>query len=172
VLPHFNEIILKVIIIASIILMFIVLYVTGITFVLHYDTTYTILLHKLAALFIIALLSVHAWLRRCTIRKLLQESIAILLNKHIRHEDNIDFLIQNTKNSSFKELCTLFNCDVLLLQQKLSENHVNVSTVENTLKTIAKENDKDMYQILLLMIKLHVEASSPSPIYKNSCNIM
>jgi len=170
VFTHLNESVLKVVIIVAIILMFSVLYTTGIAFVLGYYTLPNLMLHKLAALIIIGLLAAHAWLRRCTIRKLWQECIAIILNKHIRNEDNIDFLMQNTKHQSFQALCVLFNCDVLFLQQKLLENHVSVENVENTLKTIAKHNDKDMYQILLLMFRLHVEKNSPSPIYINSCD--
>ena len=167
---HFNETVLKVVIIVSIIVMFVLLYTTGVAFVLHYNTPSNLLLHKLSALIIIVLLGVHAWLRRCTIRRLWQECIAIVLNKHIRNEDNIDFLIHNTKNQSFKALCELFHCDVTFLQEKLLEHHVNVENVENTLKTIAKKNDKDMYQIFLLMIKLHVEKNNPSPINTNSCD--
>lgn len=167
---HLNETVLKVVIIVSIIVMFILLYTTGIAFVLHYNTPSNLLLHKLSALIIIGLLGVHAWLRRCTIRRLWQECVAIVLNKHIKNEDNIDFLIQNTKNQSFQALCVLFHCDASFLQEKLLEHHVEVENVENTLKTIAKNNDKDMYQIFLLMIKLHVEKNNPSPIYANSCN--
>ncbi|MDD3342809.1 MAG: hypothetical protein PHR87_04455 [Sulfurospirillaceae bacterium] len=169
---HTNKTVLKVVIILAIIVMFIVLYITGIAFVLDNYTSYTLILHKLAALLIIGLLSIHAWLRRCTIKKLLQECIAIVLNKHIRHEDNIDFLVQNTKNQSFKELCLLFNCDVVFLQKKLLENYVTVETIDSTLKTIAKYNDKDTYEILLLMIKLHVEKNSSSPVYTNSCDLI
>lgn len=167
---RFNENVLKVIIITAILIMFIALYATGIAFVVGSYTPSNLMIHKLSALLMLGLLSIHAWLRRCTIRKLLQECVAIVLNKHIRHEDNIDFLIQNTKNQSFEELCVLFNYNVTFLQQKLSENHVNVENVENTLKTIAKRNDKDMYQILLLMMKLHVEKNSPSPVYMDFCN--
>ena len=47
----------------------------------------------------------------------------------------------------------------------------NVENIENTLKTIAKSNDKDMYEILLLMMKLHVEKNSSSPLYQSSCNM-
>ena len=56
-------------------------------------------------------------------------------------------------------------------KSKLLENHVNVENIENTLKTIAKSNDKDMYEILLLMMKLHVEKNSSSPQYQSSCNM-
>ncbi len=165
-----NETILKVIIILSILVMFVILYVTGIAFVLGNQAPSTFLLHKLAALIILGLLGVHAWLRRCTIRRLAQECIAIFFNKHIRHEDNIDFLIHNTKNQPFNELCSLLHYDILFLQEKLLENHVNVKNIEDTLKTIAKYNDKDMYEILLLMMKLHVEKNSSSPIYSGSCS--
>jgi|GEM_PF-740107 len=164
-----NETVLKVIIIIAIIVMFITLYTTGISFVLGSYTFSNLLLHKLSALIIIGLLGVHAWLRRCTIRKLLQESIAIILNKHIRNEDNIDFLIQNTKHQSFQTLCVLFHFDATFMKEKLLENHITVENDEDTLKTIAKRNDKDMYQILLLMLKIHVEKNSPSPIVTNSC---
>lgn len=167
---HLNETILKVVIILAIILMFIILYTTGIAFVLDSYTKYNIVLHKVAALLIIGLLGVHAWLRRCTIRKLLQECIATFFNKHIHHEDNIDFLIHSTKNQSFQALCVLFNGDLSFLQQKLLENHVMIDNIEDTLKTIAKNNDKDMYQILLLMIKLHVEKNNPLPIDIPSCH--
>ncbi|QIR76344.1 hypothetical protein FA592_08900 [Sulfurospirillum diekertiae] len=167
---RFNETVLKVIIIVAIIVMFITLYTTGIAFVLGSYTFSNLLLHKLAALIIIGLLGVHAWLRRCTIRKLLQESIAIILNKHIRNEDNIDFLIQNTKHQSFHALCVLFHFDADFMREKLLENHIAVEKDEDTLKTIAKHNDKDMYQILLLMMKLHVEKNNPSPILINSCD--
>ena len=167
---HLNETVLKVVIIVAILLMFGILYATGIAFVLGVYETYNLLLHKLAALIIIGLLGVHAWLRRCSIRKLFQESVAIVLKKHIRHEDNIDFLIRNTKNQSFQELCIWFHCDASFLQQKLLENHVNVENSTDTLKTIAKRNDKDMYQILLLMLKLHVEKSNPSPVYSDACS--
>lgn len=165
-----NETVLKVVIIVAIILMFVILYATGVAFVLESYTTANLMLHKLSALLIIGLLGVHAWLRRCSIRKLFQECIAIFLKKHIRHEDNIDFLIQNTKNHSFQELCLLFHCDASFLQNKLLEHHVTIDNAEDTLKTIAKRNDKDMYQILLLMLKLHVEKNNPSPIYSDSCS--
>ena len=157
-----NQTVLKAIIIVAILLILGVLYTTGIAFVLRDYSPSNLLLHKLAALLIIALLGVHAWLRRCTIRKMIQECIAIVLNKHIHHEENIDFLIHNTKNQSFQELCTLFKCDVLFLQAKLLENHIVIDSVEDTLKTIAKHNDKDIFQILLLMIKLHVEKNNSS----------
>ena len=166
---HLNETVLKVVIIVAILLMFGILYTTGIAFVLGNYATYNLILHKLSALVIIGLLGVHAWLRRCSIRKLLQECIAIFFNKHIRHEDNIDFLIHNTKNQAFKDVCLLFNYDISFLQEKLLENHVNVENVEHTLKMVAKSNDKDMYEILLLMMKLHVEKNSPSPIDSGSC---
>jgi hypothetical protein len=164
-----NETVLKVVTIIAILVMFVILYTTGIASVFGSLSPSNMLLHKLAALIIIALIITHAWLRRCTIKKLWQEFIATLLNKQIRHEDNIDFLMQNTKNQSFKELCSLLNYDVSFLQQKLEENHVKIDSVEHTLKTIAKNNDKDMFQILLLMLKLHVEKSIPSPIYTSSC---
>jgi len=113
---------------------------------------------------------VHAWLRRCTIKRLLQESFAILTNTHIRHEDNIEFLIHNTKNQSFHELCLWFQCDSAWLQSELLKNHVHIHRVEDTLKTIAKANNKDMFEILLLMMKLHVEKKNPSPVYKSVCS--
>ena len=169
-LRHLNETVLKVVIIVLILVMFVTLYTTGIAFVLHNQEPYVLLLHKLAALVIIGLLGVHAWLRRCTIRKLYQECIAIISNTQIDHEDNIDFLMRTTKHQSFQELCTMFQCDTAFLQEKLLENHVNVEKVEDTLKTIAKSNDKDMYQVLLLMIKLHVEQKSPSFLDKSSCD--
>ncbi len=165
-----NETVLKVVIILAIIVMFITLYTTGIAFVLGSYTPSNLLMHKLAALIIIGLLVIHSWLRRCTIRKLLQECIAIILNKHIRNEDTIDFLIQNTKHQSFQALCVLFHCDIAFIKEKLLESHITVENDEDTLKTVAKHNDKDMYQILLLMLKLHVEKNSPSPIGVNSCN--
>jgi hypothetical protein len=165
-----NESVLKVVIIAAILVMFGTLYATGIAFVLEQHSSFILILHKLSALIIIGLLGVHAWLRRCTIRKLLQECVAILCNKQIHHEDNIDFLIRSTKNQSFHELCSLFQSDATFLQQKLLENHVKIDNVDDSLKTIAKANDKDMYQILLLIIKLHVEKNSPSPIDMNSCH--
>ncbi|MCD8545279.1 hypothetical protein [Sulfurospirillum cavolei] len=152
-----NETVLKVVVIIAILMMFVLLYVTGIAFVLNHSTTGTLFGHKLAALIILILLGIHAYLRRCTIRRLLQECIAIARNKHIRHEDNVEFLIRNTKNQSFQELCTWFGCDASLLRQKLLENHVLIQRTEDSLKTIAKENDKDLYEIFLLMIKLHVE---------------
>jgi cytochrome b subunit of formate dehydrogenase len=170
VFDRLNETVLKVIVIISILLMFIVLYTTGIAFMLGNFSTATLMFHKLAALIVIALLSVHAWLRRCSIRKLWQETIATVLNRHIRHEDNIDFLVHNTKNQSFQELCTLFNYDAASLQKTLLEHHVTVERFEDSLKTIAKRNDKDMFQILLLMMKLHVETNSASPIYDASCS--
>ena len=170
VFSHVNETVLKVVIIILILVMFVALYTTGIAFVLHNQAPYILLLHKLAALVIIGLLVVHAWLRRCTIRKLYQECIAIISNKHIRNEDNIDFLMRATKHQSFKELCILFHYDTAFLQQKLLENHVKVENSEDTLKTIAKSNDKDMYQILLLMLKLHVEHNSPTCDAISSCD--
>lgn len=169
-LTRLNETVLKVLVIASILVIFIVLYTTGMFFVWGEQTTRTLVLHQSSAAILLILLGVHAWLRRCTIRKLLQESIAILLNRHIRHEDNIEFLIHNTKNRSFQELCSLFNYDASSLQKTLVEHHVTVEHLEDSLKTIAKYNDKDMYQILLLMMKLHVEKNSASPIYDTSCS--
>ncbi|NCB82507.1 MAG: hypothetical protein EOM38_08935 [Bacilli bacterium] len=171
-LIHFNETLLKVAVIIAILVMFIILYTTGIMFVLDTTSHASILLHKLSALLILGLLGVHAWLRRCTIKRLLQESFAILTNTHIRHEDNIEFLVHNTKNQSFQELCVWFNCDVTWLQDLLLKNHVKIDNINDTLKTIAKANNKDMFEIFLLMMKLHVEKNNPSPVYKSSCSRM
>jgi len=157
-----NETVLNVITIIAILIMFVLLYVTGIAFVLNHATTGTLLVHKLAALIILMLLGIHAYLRHCTIRRLLQECIAIARNQHIRHEDNIGFLIHNTKNQSFQDLCAWFACDVSSLRQKLLENHVNIKNTEDTLKRIAQENNKDIFEIFLLMMKLHVEEKTPS----------
>ncbi|MBN1839862.1 MAG: hypothetical protein JW802_07470 [Campylobacterales bacterium] len=167
---HLNETLLKVVVIIAILVMFVVLYLTGILFVLGVTSYPYIFLHKFAALLIIGLLGVHAWLRRCTIKRLLQESFAILTNTHIRHEDNIEFLIHNTKNQSFHELCLWFQWDSAWLQAELLKNHVHIHRVEDTLKTIAKANKKDMFEIFLLMMKLHVEKKNPSPVYKSSCS--
>jgi len=46
---------------------------------------------------------------------------------------------------------------------------VKIEHVEDTLKTIAKANDKDMYLLFLLMIKLHVEKNCPSTLDTRSC---
>jgi len=172
VFTRLNETILKVVIIIAILAMLIILYATGIIFVLDGTSYHSVLLHKLSALLIIGLLGVHTWLRRCTIKRLLQESFAILTNTHIRHEESIAFLIHNTKNQSFQELCAWFHYDVDLLKEKLLENHVKIEKVEDTLKTIAKTNNKDMFEIFILMMKLHVEKRNPSPVYKSSCSIM
>lgn len=169
-MTHLNETLLKVVVIIAILVMFFILYLTGIFFVFNATSHFSVLLHKLAALLIIGLLGVHAWLRRCTIKRLLQESFAILTNTHIRHEDNIEFLIHNTKNQSFHELCLWFQCDSAWLQSELLKNHVHIHRVEDTLKTIAKANNKDMFEILLLMMKLHVEKKNPSPVYKSVCS--
>ena len=115
---YLNETVLKVVIILLILVMFVALYTTGIAFALHHQAPYILLLHKLAALVIIGLLGVHAWLRRCTIRKLYQECIAIVLNKHIRNEDNIDFLMRATKHQSFQKLCILFHDDTAFSSTK------------------------------------------------------
>lgn len=171
-LANLNETILKVVVIIAILVMFIILYTTGILFVLDTTSYYSVFLHKLSALLIIGLLGVHAWLRRCTIKRLWQESCAILSHTHIRHEDNIEFLIHNMKNQSFAELCLWFHCEKEWLQAELLKNHVQISRVEDTLKTIAKANQKDMFEIYLLMMKLHVEKKSPSPVYKSSCSRM
>ncbi len=169
-LTHLNETLLKVVVIIAILVMFVILYLTGILFVFDATSHFSVLLHKLAALLIIGLLGVHAWLRRCTIKRLLQESFAILTNTHIRHEDNIEFLIHNTKNQSFHELCLWFQWDSAWLQSELLKNHVHIHRVKDTLKTIAKANNKDMFEILLLMMKLHVEKKNPSPVYKSVCS--
>lgn len=169
-LMRFNETVLKVTVIVAILIMFSVLYTTGIFLILGDYALHYVALHKLSALVIIILLGVHAWLRRCTIRRLLQEFVAIVRNQHIRHEDNIDFLVHNTKNQSFQALCSLFNYDASSLKQALEKHHVRIESAEDSLKTIAKYNDKDMYQILLLMMKLHVEQNSASPLYITSCS--
>lgn len=165
-----NETILKVIVIATLLMMLGILYATGTFLMLGGYTTHYVVLHKLSAFVIILLLAIHAWLRRCTIRRLLQECVAIVRNRHIRHEDNIDFLIHNTKNQSFQKLCSLFNYDSSFLLEALAKHHVRIENYEDSLKTIAKNNDKDMYQILLLMMKLHVEHNNPSPVYITSCS--
>lgn len=147
----------------------IILYVTGIAFIFDTHTIITTILHHGAAFVIFLLLLLHSWLRRCSIRRLSQEFVAILRHKQIKHEDNKSFIIQNIKNKPLTQLASFFHWDINQIQQELSLHHIHIENTSDTLKEIAKKNDKDLYDIFLLITKIHIEKNTPEPIMRSFC---
>lgn len=164
-----RETLLKVWTILGILGALIILYITGIAFIFDSHTPLNSILHHGAAFVIFLLFILHTWLRRCSVRRLSQEFMDILRNKQIKRDDNKSFIIQNTKNKSLIELASYFNWDLTYLEQNLPLYHIHIENTNDTLKEIAKKNDKDLYDIFLLITKLHIQKNTPNLAQNSFC---
>jgi hypothetical protein len=161
VLKKINETLFKVFII---ILLCIALVILGFTASKFYNADYTqtaLSWHMYMGALVLLLMPVHMIIKKNKIKKLAQEFINILLRKDIKHVNNKEELLENIKKCSIKEIADLFGVKLDTLVENLEKNHIVLSSEVQTLKDIAKENSKDMYQIFILILRLHVESSSP-----------
>lgn len=164
-----NETLIKVFTLLGIIAALLILYITGIAFALDYYTKASMILHHLASAIIIFLFILHVWLRRCSVKRLSQEFVDILRHKQIHNEDNKSFIVQNLKNKSFEELVTFFHWDLEYTKNALFLQDIKIENTQDTLKTIAKQNNKDLYDMFILITKLHIEKNTPEPITLSCC---
>ena len=111
----------------------------------------------------------HIWLRRCSVKRLTQEFFDILRHKEIHNDDNKSFIIQNLKNRPFVELVTFFHWDLKYIKNALFLQDIKIKDTQDTLKTIAKQNNKDLYDIFILITKLHIEKNTSEPITMSCC---
>jgi hypothetical protein len=164
-----KEILLKVFALLGILTALTILYATGIAFNLGFYTKTNVTLHYFAAGIIVFLFILHTWLRRCSARRLIQEFKDIIRHRQIDNEENKSFIIQNIKNQTLRELASFFHWNLEQVKQELPLNHVEVENVDDTLKEIAKQNDKDLYDIYVLITKIHIEKNSSAPVANNFC---
>ncbi|WP_024955709.1 hypothetical protein [Sulfurospirillum arcachonense] len=164
-----NETIIKVFTLVCIVISLITLYITGTAFALDFYTKTNTILHHLAAAVIILFFVLHTWLRRCSLRKLIQEFKDILAKKQLHNEDNKSLIIQNIKNKPLKELATFFHWDITQIENELPLHHVKVQNTNDTLKEIAQQNDKDLYDIFILITKIHIEKNISEPVLTSFC---
>jgi hypothetical protein len=161
VLKKINETLFKVFII---LLLCIALVILGFTAFKFYNADYTqtaLSWHMYMGALVLLLMPVHMIIKKNKMKKLAQEFINILLRKDIKHVNNKEELLENIKKRSIKEIADLFGVKLDTLVENLEKNHIVLSSEVQTLKDIAKENSKDMYQIFILILRLHVESSSP-----------
>lgn len=164
-----NETLIKVFTLVCIVVSLVVLYVTGTAFALDIHTKTNTILHHLAAAFIIFLFVLHTWLRRCSLRKLIQEFKDILAKKQIKNADNKSFIIQNIKNKPIKELASFFYWDMTQIENELLLHHIKIEDTSHTIKQIAQQNDKDLYDIFVLITKINIEKNIPEPVRVSFC---
>lgn len=164
-----NETIVKVLTLLGIIISLVILYTTGIAFLFDSYTKINAILHHLAAGIIVLLFLLHIWLRRCSVKRLTQEFFDILRHKEIHNDDNKSFIIQNLKNRPFDELVTFFHWDLDYTKNALFLQDIKIQDTHDTLKSIAKQNNKDLYDIFILITKLHIEKNTAEPITMSCC---
>jgi hypothetical protein len=164
-----NETIIKVVTLLGIIFSLLILYSTGIAFIFDSYTKISAILHHLAAGVIVLLFLLHIWLRRCSAKRLTQEFFDILRHKQIHNEDNKSFIVQNIKNKPFDELVSFFHWDLEYIKKALLLQDIKIKDTQDTLKTIAKQNNKDLYDIFILITKLHIEKNTSEPITMSCC---
>jgi len=164
-----NETLIKIFTLLLILVSLITLYITGIAFSLDFYTKTNTILHHLSATIIILLFILHTWLRRCSLKRLIQEFKDILSKKQLKTVDNKSFIIQNIKNKPLKELATFYHWNLNQIENELPLYHINVKNSGDTIKQIAQQNSKDLYDIFILIIRINIEKNISSPIRTSFC---
>ncbi|MBE0496616.1 MAG: hypothetical protein IBX45_09420 [Campylobacterales bacterium] len=141
-------------------LILLILYGTGFGFHQEEVSSWNLMLHHMAAVGLLVLIGVHTWLNACKMRKMRDEFRAMLKGQDIKHHDNRGFLIEQLKQKSLREMCALFNMDGARLQESLRVRHIYVKDLDENFKAIAKANQKDMYELWILILREHVEHAS------------
>lgn len=160
-LKGINETIYKVVII---LLMCFFLGVLGFTAYEFYSGNYSeekLFWHKFMGTMLILIMPVHMIIKKNKIKKLSQEFISVLLKRDIKHTNNKEELLDAIKKKTLKEISTIFRIDFQILVSRLKNNQITISNEDIQLKDIAKENAKDIYQLFILILTLHVKSSSP-----------
>jgi len=100
-------------------------------------------------------------IKKNKIKKLTQEFVNVLLKKDIKHTNNKEELLEQIKRKTLEEISDMFHIDFQTLTNNLQNNQIIISKEGVKLKDIAKENSKDVYQLFILILTLHVKNSSP-----------
>jgi len=156
-----NETVFKVVII---LLMTIFLVVLGFTAYDFYTGNYTednLFWHKIMGVMLILIMPIHMIIKKNKIKKLTQEFVNVLLKKDIKHTNNKEELLEQIKRKTLEEISDMFHIDFQTLTNNLQNNQIIISKEGVKLKDIAKENSKDVYQLFILILTLHVKNSSP-----------
>lgn len=156
-----NDTLYKVIIIVLLTLALLILGYTAYRFFRLDYTQEIISWHVAMGILVLCLMPVHMLIKKNKIKKLSQEFINLITGKDIKHINNKEELLDSIKKRSLKEIADIFGMNLESMIRALQENDINCSTQEISLKDLAKENSKDMYQIFILILRLHVESSSP-----------
>lgn len=122
---------------------------------------YTFTLHVAMGLVVFILTPLHMVIKKNKIKKLTQEFIDILSGKEINHINNKEELLESLKSKTLHELFLVFNIDKAFLLQALDEEQIEIKSENEKLKEVAKRNAKDIYQLFILILRLHVKHSSP-----------
>ena len=160
-LKGINETVYKVVII---LLMCLFLVILGFTAYEFYTGNYSeekLFWHKFMGVMLILIMPIHMIIKKNKMKKLYQEFVNVLLKKEIKHTNNKEELLEQIKNKTLKEISGIFHIDFQTLINSLKNNQITISNEDIKLKDIAKENAKDIYQLFILILKLHVESSSP-----------
>lgn len=135
----------------------VLLYGTGLGFHMDGIGSWNLWLHHFAAVSLLLLIGIHIWLNGCKMRKMRDGIVAILKGKDIKHQDNRGYLIEQLKQKSLGEICTLFDIDGKVIKQALLKRAIHVNNLEENFKAIAKANQKDMYELLIFILREHVQ---------------
>jgi len=156
-----NETVFKVVIILLMCIFLVALGFTAYEFYIGNYTQEKLFWHKFMGVMLILIMPIHMIIKKNKIKKLYQEFVNILLKKEIKHTNNKEELVENIKKKSLNEIADIFNIDIERMKDFLQKNHILIKGEDETLSKIAKKNSKDIYQLLILILRLHVESSSP-----------
>ncbi len=154
-----NNTIFKVIIIVLMCLLLILLGLTAYEFNNDNYTEYTLFWHKFAGFVIVLIILIHMIIKKNKIKKLSEEFLNVLLKKEIKHKNNKEYLLIYIKNKSLKEVSFIFNIDLNNMKLFLKKNKIVLHDEGQSISKIAKTNSKDIYQLFILILKLHIESS-------------
>ncbi|MFT7004276.1 MAG: hypothetical protein ACJAWW_001633 [Sulfurimonas sp.] len=151
-----DETIVKVVILLSLFFLVMFLGYSGSLFHFGDFSATLMLLHKYAGFTLLGLTLVHILMKKNKVKKISEEFINLLLGKNIKHTNNKEELLEVLKKKSLEELCLLFNIKMQDLLLTLKNNNIEVSDSKEKLSKIAKANSKDLYQMLILILKEHI----------------
>jgi hypothetical protein len=117
--------------------------------------------HMLTGASFFVLVFFHMLTKKNKIKKLLLEFMQIIFDQDIKHTNNKEELLKSVESKSLQELGMIFRMDYQEIIESLRKKKLSIQDTNKTLKEIAKENKKDSYQLFVLILRLHVRASSP-----------
>lgn len=156
-----DESLLKIFVIVFLTLFLLIVAYSGLQLFLGNITQMGVYVHMSMGILVLLLMLVHMINKKNKIKKLSEEFVNILLKRNIKHLSNKEILLDEIRSKSLKEVSSNFNMETKKMIQLLALENIQINSEEDKIKEIAKNNQKDIYQFFILMLRIHMQMPSP-----------